>query len=478
MLRAAIYTRISRDRSGDTLGTSRQEKDCRKLVKARGWSVATVFTDDDVSAYSGTRRDGYQSLLEAIRAGNVDAVVAWHPDRLHRSPRELEDFIDLVESSKCRVATVQTGEYDLATPAGRMTARVVGAVARGESEHKAARLRRKHAELAERGRWKGGRRPYGYTMVVGSGTLEVVEPEAAAIREAAARVLAGEPVGAVVNDFNRRGVPTANDAAWRTQTLKRVLTNPTVAGLREYHGDVVGDANWSAIIEPAERDRLVRVVLDPSRARTPPARVALLAGGLILCGRCGTAMVSARRARRESDVPARRIYVCRSNTGGCGSLTISAGSAELTTDVQPLGVENLVVEALLQRVDTPNLGRLISKRPTDTGVEKELVEVRERLDELAVMYAAGQITATQWMKAQHGLEERQTKAQGQLTTAMGSSALAPYGKAGSLRAAWPQLTTPQRGATVRAVLKAVTVAPATRLGRTFDPSRLSFEYLV
>jgi hypothetical protein len=40
-------------------------------------------------------------------------VVTWHPDRLHRAPRELEDFVDLVEATGATVATVTAGDTDL-----------------------------------------------------------------------------------------------------------------------------------------------------------------------------------------------------------------------------------------------------------------------------------------------------------------------------------------------------------------------------
>jgi len=52
--------------------------------------------DNDVSAFSGVARPAYLELLERIRDGSADAVVAWHPDRLHRSLRELEEFITAV----------------------------------------------------------------------------------------------------------------------------------------------------------------------------------------------------------------------------------------------------------------------------------------------------------------------------------------------------------------------------------------------
>src|SRR5262245_50374036 len=151
MTSAAIYCRISDDRDGRGLGVARQEADCRRLADEKGWQIVEVFTDNDTSAYSGKRRPGYERLVERVRAGEVKAVVAWHPDRLHRSPKELETFIDVVAAAKAKVVTVTAGAYDLATPSGRMTARVVGAVARHESEHKSERIRRKHRELAEHG---------------------------------------------------------------------------------------------------------------------------------------------------------------------------------------------------------------------------------------------------------------------------------------------------------------------------------------
>jgi site-specific DNA recombinase len=148
---AALYCRISQDRAGDALGVDRQRQDCEALAERRGWTVGEVFVDDDRSAYSGRVRPGYNRMLEGLKAGRFGALVAWHPDRLHRSPLELESFIDLVNATGVAIATCSAGEYDLATAAGRMTARVVGAVARHESEQKSERIRRQREQAAQAG---------------------------------------------------------------------------------------------------------------------------------------------------------------------------------------------------------------------------------------------------------------------------------------------------------------------------------------
>jgi site-specific DNA recombinase len=154
-VRAGIYTRISYDPAGQRAGVERQRLDCEALCHSRGWEVGCYLEDNDRSAFSGKPRRAYQQLLRAIETGEIDAIVTWHNDRLHRSPKELEGFIDLVERTGVRVAVVSGGDYDLTSPDGRLAARIVGAVARKESEDRSRCVRRKHLELAEQGRPAG-----------------------------------------------------------------------------------------------------------------------------------------------------------------------------------------------------------------------------------------------------------------------------------------------------------------------------------
>ena len=139
MVRAGVYARISSDREGDNLAIGRQVDDCVELAARKGWEVVDRFVDADISAYSGKRRPEYRRLLEEIEAGSVEAVVVYRADRLHRHPRELEDFIDLCQRTRTKLATV-TGDMDLSTHEGQLIARITGAVARNESDVKSQRL--------------------------------------------------------------------------------------------------------------------------------------------------------------------------------------------------------------------------------------------------------------------------------------------------------------------------------------------------
>ncbi len=122
-----------------------------------------------------------------IAAGLIGAIACWHVDRMTRSPRELEDVIDLHDRHGVQLATCG-GEIDLSTPTGRLIARTLGAAARHEAEHKGERQRRQSRQAAEQGRAHGAR-GYGHTR----DRAQVIEAEAQ-VRECARRALAGESV--------------------------------------------------------------------------------------------------------------------------------------------------------------------------------------------------------------------------------------------------------------------------------------------
>src|SRR4051812_22506501 len=127
---AAIYCRISDDRAGRALGVARQEADCRELAARKGWAVAGLYVDNDISAADvRKRRPEYERLLGDIKAGIVDGVVVWDADRLHRRPVELEAFFEVADAAGLRHLATVGGDIDLATGDGLLVTRIKGAVA-------------------------------------------------------------------------------------------------------------------------------------------------------------------------------------------------------------------------------------------------------------------------------------------------------------------------------------------------------------
>jgi DNA invertase Pin-like site-specific DNA recombinase len=327
--RAAIYTRISEDKTGQKAGVTRQLEDCEALAASLNWDVVERFSDNDISAYNGKRRPGFEDLLDAIESGAVDALLVWHTDRLHRGMKDLERFIEIAEPAGISVKTVQAGELDLSTSAGRMMARILGSVARQESEHHGERRARACVQKAGLGVWETANRPFGYTP-----EGEPLEPEAQAIRDAVADVLDGKSIQQVAREWNAAGLRTTAtgrtyrqngktytvEGTWRAPRVRRVLVNPRYAGLKVHRGKVVQkeDRNgvrkpvkgrWTRLITPATHERLVAYLTDPDRITTTSWERRYPGSGVYRCAVCGGPMKSDVSGGRKG--PKRHAYTCR-----------------------------------------------------------------------------------------------------------------------------------------------------------------------
>ena len=441
----------------------RQEADCRELAERKGWPVAEVYVDNDISAYSGKVRPAYRRLLADLEAGTIDAVVVWHLDRLHRSPAELEHFFDVVDRAGVKKLATVTGDVDLGTDDGRFHARILGAVARKESDDKSRRLRRKHLELAQAGKVSGGGRAFGWEA--DRVTLNLAEAEL--IREAARRVLAGESLRGVCVDWNARGIKTVTGTAWSSTVLRRVLTAWRTCGVRAVGKDTgskrsepVTEAEWPAVLDRATLERLRARLLDPNRRLNRSPRRYLLTG-MVRCDLCGAKLV----ARPRSDKA--RSYVCSTGPGftGCGKIRVLA---------EPL--EEVVVEAVIQRLDSPNLSAVLAELTDDhqgDDLGSRISDDENMLTVLAEEWAAGSITRTEWMTARNAIESRLEATRRELARTTRTTALDGFvGAPGALRAAWPALGLERQRAVLTAVLDRVVVGPAVKGRNFFDPERV------
>jgi len=461
---AAIYARISSDQEGTGKGVERQLEDCRKLTAERGWSVAGEYVDNDVSAYSGKRRPAYERMLSDIVAGERDAVVVYHLDRLHRQPLELETFTRTCDASGLSHVATVTGDLDLGSDDGLFTARVLAAVAAKESARKSARMRRAYQQKAESGMPQVSRRPYGFEL---DGITHRPD-EVAVIRESIARLLAGESLRSICINLNDDGMLTSTGREWQTQTMKRIVTNPRVAGLREYRGEVVGPGVWEPIVDETKRQRVLAAFEAKKMSARRSARTYLLSG-MLRCGRCGNKLFS--NIRKDSNT---RRYVCLSGPdhGGCGRMSVVA---------EP--VEQLLAAAVLFRLDSPQVADELAGRAARderaSGLQAALEVDQALLEELAREYSQGLLKMPIWRVAREPIEARIRTAQRQLAEATGTLAASAWiGQGAALRESWAQMNLDRQVAIVRSILDHAVVSPAKKGSSGFDPNRVDPRWLL
>ena len=467
---AAIYVRISQDRGGAGLGVERQETECRALAERLGWSVAEVYCDNDLSAFSGRRRPAYESMLADIEAGKITAVISWHPDRLHRRSAELERYISICERHRVENQTVTAGMWDLSTWSGRMVARQLGAVSAYESEHKSERLKSARIQQARNGGHHGGQRCYGYAK----DGVTVVAEEAAEIAAACKLVAEGVSLRAIVRDMNARRVPTTTGkvGGWTSQQLRQTLMSPRIAGYSTHGRDgktkkaiIVGTAAWPAIVDDATWRAVEATLSNPARRTNPGVSGAVkwLGSGLYFCT-CG------QRAMRCSVAGGSRRYTYRCSNPDRSVVHVTRDAHALDDFVGRVIVGRLArpgtVEALLHREDTADVAAL----------RLEQVELGARKDEAAVMFARGAIDAVQLETITKESDARAKEIAGVLAKAGWRSPLEPLA-GGDIAAVWGGLSLARRRAILDAVAD-VHVLPTKPTTRGFDPDGVRIDWKV
>lgn len=428
--RAAIYSRISKDRDGRALGVGRQEGACRDLARELGYEVAHALVDNDISASFATSRSrpGYDELVRLIKGGEVDAVLCWDTDRLHRRPLELEHYI-----AACGVDggipthTVNAGDLDLSTSSGRMLARIKGSVAAGESEKMSERIRAQKQDARVNGRPLGGPVPLGWVKGSKPGTFKPDPEVAPALAEATARIGRGESLTSVTKRIadqgvrgKRRNYSSPKDgpqrASWdelgpimSASTVRGLLVRPANVGLQEHDGRTY-QGRYPAIVD-ADDYATARAALQTKRgASTGSGRRRHLLSGVAHCW-CGESMIGVNPQQ----------YACRVQRRQAGR--VQAGHAYRRTAPLDEYVRS-VVAAYLDRADVDQQviteARKRRSRSARDSAREALSELEDRKRTLARLFAAGTIGEAQLVDGTTELDHEIRQAEVTLRAAGGN----------------------------------------------------------
>lgn len=413
--RAAIYARISRDQQGQGLGVDRQEQLCRELAKTLGLEVAEVYTDNDISAYSGRNRPAYERLLADIQAGRVDAVLCYHSDRLMRRTRELERYIDICKPRGVVTHQVTAGLLDLSSATGLAVAKTVAAWSQHESDHKGERIAAQKAQAAKAGKFLGGRIPWGWHR---TGDAIEVEPSAGKqIFEGTAAIVAGKSLISVTRAWAAAGAVSLSGTPMNTTQVRRVLLRPRNAGLMTFHGEVVADS-WPPIL-PLELFRQCEAILtSPDRPQQSEAKFKYLLSGIVKCF-CGRYMTGFGAEGH------RRSYRCKIHQEGGKYTPGHANRAMAPLDEYVTAAAALYLDRddfkMAVRADAQLLAE--NEQPAESSDIGELIA---RKNALARMFAQSLISESQLIEGSREIEQKLDSMKGQAAATIGSKVMAEF----------------------------------------------------
>lgn len=394
----AIYCRISDDKRGEELGVQRQEELCRQLAERLGYTVLAVKIDNSISAFSGKPRPEYDGLIQLAKSGQIQVILAWNLDRLYRRPRELEDYIDLVEDTGISTETVIAGRFDLNTPMGRAFARQAITFAMLEVEQTKMRVLAAKDQAARSGRASGGNRAYGWMQ----NGMDHHPDEAPVVKEIVKRFISGDSWRTIALDLNARGVMTAKGNMWTAINVSNVAQLRRHYGFRT-HNDKEYVAAWQPLLGMDQWENLQLAIM---RGRAiygsrNHARKHLLSG-FVYCGLCASRMNIINAQQRDGNYsPA---FACRKidhrgEEVGCGKVKRKKDP-----------VEDLVVESIMYRLDSPALGEMLTDSQDESEELRSLVREHEvqsqRLQEILDLYSTGQLDFAEYKAAKASAQGR------------------------------------------------------------------------
>lgn len=208
------YIRVSTGRQaeeGESLGA--QERQLAGYAMQHGWTLAEIFREEGVSgSVPLAERPAGARLLAMLRPG--DAMVAPKLDRVFRSALDALQMVEEFKRRSVALHLLDLGGDVSGNGLSKLFLTVAAAFAEAERERLRERIAGVKADQRQRGRYLGGKVPYGY-RVGPDGALEPVPEQQAAIRRALALRVEGKPLRAIKAALAEEGVALSLDALHR-----------------------------------------------------------------------------------------------------------------------------------------------------------------------------------------------------------------------------------------------------------------------
>lgn len=461
----------------------RQTADLLDVVERNGGVLIEPVLVERVSGSQyrpkSHRRDGWDRIMEAVQAGEIDGVAIYNLDRLTREPARAEDLITAAANG-LKVADPAT-TVDLASGDARHFFRGKIAAAAAESDAISRRVRRANEAKRDAGKPFWSFRPFGFQR---DGQHHATE--APIVREVYERFVDGDTLGGIAEWLNSEGItqPERTDKAsgeqvakaWTGNAVRLLLKADRNCGVQASSGGdgrpVYDTRKADGIVAIVDHDtfQAARRLLATNAARyvTPAGNVRRhLLSGLLTCDVCG------RRLTSMPITTGAATYVCRKDKRagrmGCGLKVAAARVEQIVTDAVLAWLED---EGNRERIPLP------SDEGKDTvALLAAIQNAKDRIaDLLARTRGADAVLTLDDVDAElREAKAEQQAAQAALDRVDAKSPLAnlPWSDDPELvREGWEAMTLAQQQATIADVLEPIRIRKSTTRGCVFDVSRV------
>ena len=241
---AAVYIRVSTEdqaREGFSLGE--QKGKLLQLCAFKGYEVFKVYEDAGISAKDMEHRPAFQEMLQDMRDGKINYIVAYKLDRVTRSVRDLEELILELEKYNCYLVC-DRDDVNTSTANGRFFVRMLTVLSQLEIEIVSERTK-----FGLNGAIKSshlpGPAPLGYKKDGNKKTV-VDETTKPVIERIFKMYLEGKSFQQIANYFKENNIYPKKK--WKDTTIQKIIDNKIYMGDYEQYKRIGKQENLEPIV--------------------------------------------------------------------------------------------------------------------------------------------------------------------------------------------------------------------------------------
>ncbi len=344
-----IYCRKSQEAEDrQALSLESQIDEIKRLV-ADDPQVEIVDRFAEAFSAKAPGRKLFNQMIERLKAGEAEGIIAWHPDRLARNSMDGGAIIYLLDQGILKDLKFCNYTFENSSQ-GKFMLNIIFGYSKYYSDNLSENVKRGMRTKLKNG-WRPGKAPVGYRNCADTQTINIEPREADAIRQLFNWCLNGETN---VSSLHRR---LRDELCFRTRQRKasggrplsrtqvyRALTNPFYAGWVVWNGETTKGAH-EQLISNADFQKVQEQL--NSKIKTRARLYDHTYRGLFRCGACGKAVTAERKIK-----PSGRTYVyyhCTRVHSACNQPSLE--ERNLTEQVEAF-VETLkALKPRLERLD-------------------------------------------------------------------------------------------------------------------------------
>ncbi len=195
--KGVIYSRVSSEGQAENTSIQDQVEKARSYCKI--YDIEIIAEYEDVSTGANTDRPAYKQMKDDLTKSEVDVVICYKLDRLHRSLKNLITDKEELEKANINIISVME-QMDTSTPQGKLFFNIVGSFAEYEKDVINQRTQAGKKAKISKGEFTAGRVPLGYDLK-NAKDFSINETQAKVVKQIFEERITGKSMGDIAKDM-------------------------------------------------------------------------------------------------------------------------------------------------------------------------------------------------------------------------------------------------------------------------------------